>query len=154
MRSSLRSIGSAVLLSVVVLWPASGVFAESSDFDNETSDGSQFQPAGADAYVAKPGNLNSVPEDGTASSDVPGTDGPFVKQILAARPNEDLVICIAGCYSGRNRVVYAQPSARVLRGSLASTMAPSDPQKLGALGKRSQSAAVDPDAPVILNRTN
>ncbi|HML28839.1 MAG TPA: hypothetical protein PKE16_08380 [Hyphomicrobium sp.] len=154
MRSSPRSIGSAALLSVLVLLPASGVFAESSDFVNETSDGSQFQPAGPDAYVSKPGNLNSVPEDGTASRDLPGSDGALVKQILAARPNEDVVICIAGCYSGRNRVVYAQPSVKALRGSLASTMVPSDPQKLGAIGKHSQSAAVDPGAPSIINRTN
>jgi hypothetical protein len=154
MRSSSRSIGPAAILALVVLLPAAGAFAESADFDNSTADGSQIAPAGPDPYVPKAGNLNSVPEDGTGLRELPGTDSLLVKQILTARPNEDLVICIAGCYSGRNRVVYAQPSMKAMRGSLSSTMVPEDPQKLGAADKLSRAAAIDPRTPAVINRTN
>ncbi|WP_423415236.1 hypothetical protein RLW55_20570 [Hyphomicrobium sp. B1] len=154
MRSSSRSIGFAALLSVFVVLPVSAAFAESADVENSTADGDQFDPAGPDSYVPKPGNLNSVPEDGASLRSLPGTDSPLVKQILAARPNEDLVICIAGCYAGRNRVVYAQPSSSALRGSLSSTMIPADPQKSGNVAGARRAAAIDPTSLAIINGTN
>lgn len=154
MRSSPRSIGFAALLSVLVVLPVSVAFAESADVENSSADGDQFDPAGPASYVPKPGNLNSVPEDGASIRSQPGSDSPLVKQILAARPNEDLVICIAGCYEGRNRVVYAQPSARAMRGTLSSTMTPPDPQKAGGAAGARRSAAIDPTSLSIINRAN
>jgi hypothetical protein len=154
MRSSPRSV--AALIALAVFFPATGVFAEGANLDDVTSDGSQLAPAGAEAYVPKAGNLNSVPEDGALATSAPGTDSPLVKQILASRPNEDLVICIAGCYSGENRVIYAQPSATALRGTLSSQpMGPSDTQKHSEADKLSRSAAAaDPRTPIIINPTN
>jgi len=32
-----------------------------------------------------------------------------MRDIVTKRPNEDLIICIAGCRPGADRVVYAQP---------------------------------------------
>ncbi|MBS0253264.1 MAG: hypothetical protein JSR78_19570 [Proteobacteria bacterium] len=154
MRSSPWSIGFAALLSVLVVLPVSVAFAESADVENSTADGDQFVPQGPDSYVPKPGNLNSVPEDGVSLRSRPGADSPLVRQILAARPNEDLVICVAGCYAARNRVVFAQPSASAMRGSLSSTMAPADPQKSGSITGTHRAAAIDPTSLTIINRTN
>jgi hypothetical protein len=57
-------------------------------------------------------NLNTVPLDGSNAQTASGGESSLVRQLIAARPNEDLVICIAGCFSGRDRVVYAQPIDR------------------------------------------
>ena len=154
MRSSSRLF--AAFFAVAVTTPITGVFAESTDVDGAIVDGSQISPAGAESYIPKPGNLNSVPEDGGLVARVPMSDSPLVKQILASRPNEDLVICVAGCYTGANRVVYAQPSDSAMRGTISpQTMAPSDPQKRTAIEKPSRSAAAAaPHAPIIINSTN
>lgn len=154
MRSSPRSFAAALALAVSL--PAAGVLAEGANFENATTDGSQIAPAGADTYVPKAGNLNSVPEDGTLVSSTPGTDSPLVKQILASRPNEDLVICVAGCYTGANRVIYAQPSATALHGTISSQPAmPADTQKRSEAEKASRSAtAADPRTPIVINPTN
>jgi hypothetical protein len=154
MRSSPRSI--AALVALALLIPAAGVLAEDADVDSASSDGSQIAPAGPDTYTPKAGNLNSVPEDGTTLSSTQATDSPLVKQILASRPNEDLVICIAGCYSGANRVIFAQPSTAALRGTLSSQpLSPGDMQKQSLLEKPSRAAAAtDPRTPIIINPTN
>ncbi|MFA5955615.1 hypothetical protein [Hyphomicrobium sp.] len=147
MRSSSRFIAPAAIFAFLALMPITGVFAEDGDVDGGSVEGGQLEPAGADAYTPKPGNLNSVPVDGSTLRELPGTESPLVKQILASRPNEDLVICIAGCFAGRDRVIYAQPSANLLRGSVA-------PQKLGEADKPSRAAAIDPRTPAIINQTN
>ncbi len=155
MRSSSRFIASAAIFAFLALMPMTGVFAEDGDGGGDSVEGSQIDPAGPDGYTPKPGNLNSVPVDGSTLHELPGTESPLVKQILASRPNEDLVICIAGCFSGRDRVIYAQPSTNLLRGSVApQTMLSTDPQKLGAADKPSRAAAIDPRNPAIINRTN
>jgi hypothetical protein len=144
MRSSPWSIAAVIALAVFL--PAAGVLAEGADFDKSTSDGSQFSPAGPEDYVPKAGNLNSVPEDGISLSSTPGGDSPLVKQILASRPNEDVVICVAGCYAGTNRVIYAQPSATTLHGSLSS--------QPGVRPSTQKQSAAEPRAPTIINPTN
>lgn len=57
--------------------------------------------------------LHTIPEDGLDDGEAPGVT-KLVRSTLAARPNEDLVICVAGCFSGRDRIVYAQPSNRTI----------------------------------------
>jgi hypothetical protein len=152
MRSSPRSF--AALFAVLVFLPAAGAFAEDTDVEGSSSDGVQIVPAGAEPYVPKAGNLNSVPEDGISLSSS-NLDSPLVKQILASRPNEDLVICIAGCYSGANRVIYAQPSAKALRGSMSpQSMLPADPQKIGMAEQPGRATAANRQTPVVINRTN
>ncbi len=54
-------------------------------------------------------NLNSIPEDGTGDVGIPASSR-LVRQILASHPNEDMVICIAGCRVGVDRVVFAVPA--------------------------------------------
>jgi hypothetical protein len=109
--------------------PLTSAMAEDIQFESGSSGGSQIAPAGAEPYTPTAKNLNSVPEGGGEASEARMPDSTFVKQILAARPNEDLVICVAGCFSGRDRVVYAQPT---LKATGALLTAPAPPQRLGA----------------------
>lgn len=110
MRSALAkpcaSVGAALLLA---LMSASGALAEDAEFEDATTDGTQIVAAGAVDEPLPAKNLNSVPVDGLGLDARNGPDSPLIRQLEAARPNEDLVICIAGCFSGRDRVVYAQP---------------------------------------------
>jgi hypothetical protein len=135
MRRSPRSFGPVAVIALLALLPMTGALAEDVEFDNASAEGSQIEPAGADPYVPSPEkNLYSVPEDGASVRSVRAPDSPLVKRILASRPDEDLVICIAGCYSGRDRVVYAQPAVKLPRVSLG-------PQSMLR-------------SPAIINRTN
>jgi hypothetical protein len=119
MRSSPWSFGAAALFAFFAFMPMTGALAENIDVDNASAEGSQIEPAGADPYApSSQNNLNSVPEDGESIRRVSVPDSPFVKKILASRPDEDLVICIAGCYTDRDRVVYAQPSLKLPRASI------------------------------------
>lgn len=54
------------------------------------------------------GKLMSVPQDGTSGEF--SDNNQRVRDILVARPQEDLVICVAGC-PFTERVVFAQPAA-------------------------------------------
>src|SRR6185437_2651400 len=76
---------------------------------NVQTDGSQIVAAGVANEEPAPKNLDSVPVDGLGPQVDEGANSRLVRQLMAARPNEDLVICVAGCFSGRDRVVYAQP---------------------------------------------
>lgn len=62
----------------------------------------------ATAPAAAGKKLFSVPEDGSGNDDLPASSR-LVRDIIQARSNEDLIICIAGCIPGTDRVVYAQP---------------------------------------------
>ncbi len=65
-------------------------------------------PQAAAAPATEKKKLNTIPEDG-----IPGADllvpNKLVRDFMAKRPNEDLIICVAGCYSHRDKIVYAQP---------------------------------------------
>ena len=63
-------------------------------------------PQGA---AVKPGLPATIPEDGSGADDFPASSR-LVRDILKTRPSEDLIICIAGCRPGNDRVVYAQPA--------------------------------------------
>lgn len=54
--------------------------------------------------------LHTVPEDGMGDDHWLSGATNFIRQVLAQRPNEDLVICVAGCIGKQDRVVYAQPA--------------------------------------------
>ncbi len=112
MRSSMRPIGPATLIAFLAFAPITAAIAEDVQVERGSSGGSQIEPAGAETYAPKEKNLNTVPESSSSVESGPIVDSPFVKQILATRPNEDLVICIAGCFTGRDRIVYAQPSSK------------------------------------------
>jgi hypothetical protein len=105
-RAFAKSLAPAGLVALVALLSAGGAFSE--DAQSGTA---QIATAAISDGQAATKNLNSVPIDGFESPN--GIESSrLVRQLTAARPNEDLVICIAGCFSGRDRVVYAQPIDR------------------------------------------
>jgi hypothetical protein len=52
--------------------------------------------------------LHTVPEDDLVKDH--SVPPKFVRDLIATRPKEDLIICMAGCSPARDRVIYAQPS--------------------------------------------
>ncbi|MEQ1669395.1 MAG: hypothetical protein ABL893_00915 [Hyphomicrobium sp.] len=54
--------------------------------------------------------LHSVPEDGMGDKGWLSGATRVVRELLAKRPKEDLIICVAGCVEKQDRVVYAQPA--------------------------------------------
>jgi hypothetical protein len=170
MRRSPRSFGPAILAAFLAFMPVTGVFAEDGEFDATGTDDSQIKPAGAAADPQHTGkNLNTIPEDGLDAENVAGPDNLLVRQLLAARPKEDIVICVAGCFSGRDRVVYAQPAEKLARVPVAAPQSSLSvaPQNLSSIqpadgaAKPSKAASAepqvrsqDPNAPAILNGSN
>ena len=113
MRPALANLlASAGVAALLALASANGALAEDAQVEDVQSDGTQIAAAGAADEQLPAKNLNSVPLDGFSSQASNGPNSPLIRQLVAARPNEDLVICIAGCFSGRDRVVYAQPIDR------------------------------------------
>lgn len=110
-----RSLGKPFVAAVSVLafaFAAGGAISEEAEFEDVQMDGSQIVAAGnaSDDHAQK--GLNTVPIDGLGPRNTLGPNNFLVRQMMAARPNEDLVICVAGCFSDRDRVVYAQPMDR------------------------------------------
>lgn len=101
------SFALAISAALMAMALSSGAFSEDAQFEDVQTDGSQIVAAGAADEQPASKNLNTVPIDGLGP--VQAADSRLVRQLMAARPNEDLVICVAGCFSGRDRVVYAQP---------------------------------------------
>lgn len=56
-------------------------------------------------------HLYTVPEDGMGDKAWLSGANSIVREIMAKRPDEDLVICVAGCVA-MDRVVYAQPAEK------------------------------------------
>lgn len=112
---SLFSAGAVVALALI---PASSAFSEAP----HASDARNHDPA---AHEAK--NLDA---DELNSRDIAGPDNALVRRLMAERPNEDLVICIAGCFSGRDRVVYAQPADRSSTRSKPTSTSSADDQSM------------------------
>lgn len=105
-RAFAKSLAPAGLVALCALLSAGGAFSEDAQ-----SGVAQIATAAIPGEQPATRNLNSVPIDGL--EDANGIESSrLVRQLTAARPNEDLVICIAGCFSGRDRVVYAQPIDR------------------------------------------
>ncbi len=103
LRKSVR-VSSRLALSAAISWtliPIAVADAPSTPTSNS---------AAAEASVAPAKRLFTVPEDGMGDKRWLSGATRFVREILAKRPNEDLVICIAGCVGKQDRVVYAQPA--------------------------------------------
>lgn len=100
------------------------------------------------AAGSKPALLYTVPQDGAGNDDIPSSSR-LVRDILAQRSNEDVIICIAGCRPGADRVIYSQPidpvpakAAPVAEAQPAATPAPAaEPAKDAA--KADTPAAAD-----------
>lgn len=125
-RSLLRPFGSAVLSAFLALSLAGAAHAEDAEFENVESEGSPFAPDG-NGTDASPiaHSLNTIPEDNLGPQSLQGPNSRLVQALLDARPNEDLVICVAGCFSDRDRVVYAQPIEKRVPARQTSSNAPS-----------------------------
>lgn len=88
------------------------------------------QPAAAVVAAKAPEKkkpLHTVPEDGTGLDEI-WTPSKWVRELLEKRPNEDLIICIAGCFSNRDKVVYAQLIEHRLQPAPAVAETPAVPQ--------------------------
>jgi hypothetical protein len=102
-------------------------------------------PAGATAAAAP--KLFTVPEDGAPSDDVPASSR-LVRDLVAAHPGEDLVICIAGCRPG-DRVIYAQPADPMAKKPVVAQAQPqpatgAEPAKAEATVASPQTAPAEP----------
>jgi hypothetical protein len=114
-RAFAKSLFSAGVVAVLALVSASEAFSEDAQIINAPNHGPQVIAARETEQPAEK-NLNTVPVDELSSRDIAGPDSSLVRRLMAARPNEDLVICVAGCFSGRDRVVYAQPTSKITAG--------------------------------------
>ena len=162
-----RSWGPAAL-AILLAMPLTGALAEDAEMESASAEGSQLAPAGSAADPQNTANnLNTIPEDGMGSPNRAGPENAFIRQLIASRPNEDLVICVAGCFSERDRVVYAQPADKPVRIPVASQSSVSGPmqnpgQKIDRLAKPGKAAAADakmmpsqnPHTPAVINRAD
>jgi hypothetical protein len=125
-RSLVRPFGPAVFSAFLALSLAGAAIAEDAEFENVETEGSQFAPAGSGPDASPIAHsLNTVPEDDLGPQSPQGPNSRLVQALLNARPNEDLVICVAGCFSDRDRVVYAQPIEKPVPARQTSSKAPS-----------------------------
>lgn len=104
MRRSTLLLWSSIALcsaSLAPIWYAAGAIAAGTP---------KSEPKAAAASAP---DLHTVPEDG-AEDDFPASSR-LVRDLISARPNEDLVICVAGCRPGADRVIFAQPADPMAR---------------------------------------
>lgn len=154
-------------LAILLAMPLTGALAEDAEMESASAEGSQLAPAGPAADPQNTANnLNTVPEDGMGSPNRAGPDNALIRKLIASRPNEDLVICVAGCFSDRDRVVYAQPADKPVRIPVASQSSVSGPmqnpgQKIDRTKPGKAAAAdtrlmpsQDPHAPAVINRAD
>lgn len=76
--------------------------------------------------AAKPEKrLHTIPEDGEIDLTKLAIPG-WLRAVIDSRSNEDLIVCVAGCSSHRDRVVYAMPKdVRPAAAAAVSDAAPS-----------------------------
>jgi hypothetical protein len=106
------SLRTALFAGLLVLGAPAAAIAEDVVLEQVASEGSQIVPAGASDMQASGRNLNTVPEDGLGPQTGMSANNHLVRKLLAARPDEDLIICVAGCSDNHDRVVYAQPTQK------------------------------------------
>lgn len=101
-----------VLVAAMAIGMGSGAIAQalSESVEGSTSEDGTSEEAPETAIAPPPAvekQLHTIPEDGE-------TTGAFdfvpkwLRALLDSRPNEDLIVCIAGCSPNRDRVVYAR----------------------------------------------
>jgi hypothetical protein len=138
-RALAGSFALAISAALMAMALSNGAFSEDAQFEDVQTDGSQIVAAGAADEQPASKNLNTVPIDGLGPQVAKGADSRLVRQLMAARPNEDLVICVAGCFSGRDRVVYAQPIDK----TAATSRKPAQTSGLPAPGRQSSVQPAD-----------
>ena len=104
MRSMFARASGYFVLSVALSVAA---VAQSASPETVTANAPASATEGAAPGEAK--RLHTIPEDGVEGAEI-SAPNKFVRELMAKRPNEDMVVCIAGCFSNRDRVVYAQPT--------------------------------------------
>ena len=103
-RKSVR-VASRIAVSAAISWTLIPIAID--DAPAPTPSGTAAAPQ-AGAPSGK--RLFTVPEDGMGDTHWLSGATRAVREIMLKRPNEDLVICVAGCIAKQDRVVYAQPS--------------------------------------------
>lgn len=128
MRRSLLDCGRSILAGSALV----AIFLSPAQADDQAPKASG---AGASAKAAASGNssgrsgptqgkvLYTVPEDGMVAEDVPASSR-LVRDLIGKHPSEDVIICLAGCRSLHNRVVYAQPAEPVAAKPVAKVSEP------------------------------
>lgn len=101
------------------------------------ADAPSSAPTETAAQSGQPGGkrLHTVPEDGLGDEQWLSGATQLVRDVLLKRPKEDLVICVAGCVSKQDRVVYAQPADLAVK---RSADVQSDASPATDAGKRSE----------------
>ncbi|MFN0218886.1 MAG: hypothetical protein ACKVP4_08755 [Hyphomicrobium sp.] len=100
-----------ITAAVITLGPGAIAQATTESGEDQQSSETTDAPAAVDTSMSPPPGiekqLHTIPEDGE-------TVGAFdfvprwLRALLDSRPNEDLIVCIAGCSPNRDRVVYAR----------------------------------------------
>lgn len=159
-RHSMRLLFPAAVAAAALLAFAPVTFAEEGPDEISQAD---TQDSPSDVPDTPPSNaksLHSIPEDNLLFQNATGPDSALIRRLIAARPGEDIVICVAGCFTERDRVVYAQPAEKKAPKPVASVeRKPADPGKQAALTPAPPSVSsvmpaaksVDPKSPTIIN---
>jgi hypothetical protein len=164
MRSGLAISGALFLSAAFSMTLAPNASAQSSDAPAAEAPVEQSKPAAPeapaaeapsneasnnsnpdDASVTPVKNLESIPADGLGDTAWLSGATRIVREITLKRPNEDLVICIAGCVEKQDRVVYAQP-AEIVSKKPDETMSDAGPAAPAAVPKSGETPAAKPPA--------
>lgn len=159
----LRLLSPAGIAALLLLAASSSSFADEGSDEAIKPDGQASITDAADPSPAKAKVLHSIPIDNMPLANAKGPDNQLIRDLVAARSSEDIIICVAGCFSGRDRVVYAQPmEAKPVKPIASNEPILADPEKTAALAsapaaknpaakKTSIASSSDPMAPAIIN---
>ena len=103
----------SMALAVAFSFPAAGLAFADASADGSPPDASAAHPnptTGGGGGGATQGKIVRNVDD-SSTPDFPASSR-LVRDIVATRPNEDLIICIAGCRPNQDHVIYAQPTDR------------------------------------------
>lgn len=154
-----HSFGRAATIAGMALYLSLGVPAVAQDAPPPPAGASP--PGNAAANKAAPSNIEpgkptqgkilyTVPEDGMGAPDVP-SDSRLVRDLVSKHPSEDVIICLAGCRTSVDRVVYSQPAEEKPKPATVSDSGPQAPVqptiKNGEMKPAAASPAIDTKAP-------
>lgn len=162
MRPSTFLVVSSVALSSVFLVPMwYAALANAADQPNLAST-PPATPTATSPTPAMPPSSVKATLDESSEDDFPASSR-LVRDLVAAHPSEDLVICVAGCKPGIDRVIYAQPADPLAKRTNVAAQQHSEPssppseqvgeQKDNAAASDTPSVSAEPapDAPVANN---
>jgi hypothetical protein len=109
-----------LLIASTAFIASAGTFALAQDASQDGPPAASAKPGGsappaaaANSSPSRPTQgkiLYTIPEDGMGSNELVPASSRLVRDEVAAHPGEDLIICLAGCRPGPDRIVYSQPA--------------------------------------------